>query len=157
MFGERAGERWQAASDVCDELKWIVEGGSQAGIPAPVATHRKHRERLLAGVAAVAVATALALALLHFGRTREETRVLKVSVLPPEKAAFNVRSIPAVSPDGRRLAFVATVDGKNELWVRDFGFAGRSPIAWNRRGRPSFLVTREQSDCIFRGGKTEED
>jgi hypothetical protein len=27
-------KRWQAASDVCDELKWIVEGGSQAGIPA---------------------------------------------------------------------------------------------------------------------------
>ena len=26
-------ERWQTASDLCRELKWISEGGSQAGIP----------------------------------------------------------------------------------------------------------------------------
>ena len=29
-------KRWQAASDVCDELKWIAEGGSQAGMPTPI-------------------------------------------------------------------------------------------------------------------------
>src|SRR6266481_3458684 len=28
-------KRWQAASDVCDELKWIAEQGSQAAVPAP--------------------------------------------------------------------------------------------------------------------------
>src|SRR5580704_6482669 len=31
-------KRWQAASDVCDELKWIAEGGSQAGLSSPAAT-----------------------------------------------------------------------------------------------------------------------
>ncbi len=30
-------KRWQAASDVCDELKWIAEGGSQAGVSSPPA------------------------------------------------------------------------------------------------------------------------
>src|SRR6266576_6890147 len=29
-------KRWQAASDVCDELKWISEGDSQAGLAAPL-------------------------------------------------------------------------------------------------------------------------
>src|SRR6202521_2063864 len=29
-------KRWQAASDICDELKWIAEGGSQVGL-APTA------------------------------------------------------------------------------------------------------------------------
>ena len=28
-------KRWQVASDLCDELKWIAEGGLHAGIPAP--------------------------------------------------------------------------------------------------------------------------
>src|ERR1700686_2393043 len=34
-------KRWQAASDVCDELKWIAEAGSQPGLPAPSITSRK--------------------------------------------------------------------------------------------------------------------
>jgi serine/threonine protein kinase len=34
-------KRWQAASDVCDELKWLAESGTQTGMPAPVATSRK--------------------------------------------------------------------------------------------------------------------
>jgi hypothetical protein len=33
-------------------------------------------------------------------------------VLPPDKAVFQGNSLPAVSPDGRRLAFVATLTAK---------------------------------------------
>ena len=36
-------KRWQAASDVCDELKWIAESGSQAGTCAPVAASARAR------------------------------------------------------------------------------------------------------------------
>jgi serine/threonine protein kinase len=67
----------------------------------------------------VAAMLALALGLVSYRHMREEPpRVLKMSVLPPEKATFTT-SLPAVSPDGRRLAFVATTDGKDQLWVRD--------------------------------------
>src|SRR6202140_4487173 len=48
-------ERWQTASDLCRGLKWISDGGSQTGIPAPIASERKTRERLLAAVAAIAL------------------------------------------------------------------------------------------------------
>jgi serine/threonine protein kinase len=34
-------KRWQAASDLHDELKWIAEGGSQTGMSAPVIISRK--------------------------------------------------------------------------------------------------------------------
>src|SRR6202521_6043068 len=57
-------KRWQAASDVCDELKWIAEGGSHAGMPgtpALVAAPRKIRERLLAAIATIAIIAAIAL------------------------------------------------------------------------------------------------
>src|SRR6202030_3227337 len=41
-------KRWQVASDVCDELKWIAEGGSQAGpSTAAVAPARKNRRKVL--------------------------------------------------------------------------------------------------------------
>ena len=38
-------ERWQSAHDLATELKWIGEGGSQAGIAAPVVARRKRREQ----------------------------------------------------------------------------------------------------------------
>src|SRR4030095_11441520 len=43
-------------------------------------------------------------------------------ILPPEKSSFDfsarVGSNIAVSPDGRRLAFVAAGEGKQPLWIR---------------------------------------
>ena len=47
-------DRFQTAHDVKLQLQWIAEGGSQAGVPAPVAARRKSRERLAWGVAAAA-------------------------------------------------------------------------------------------------------
>ncbi|MFY9549535.1 MAG: DUF917 domain-containing protein [Thermoanaerobaculia bacterium] len=46
-------DRWQCAADLRSELKWIAEGGSQAGLPAPVATRRGFlRAATLAGLGA---------------------------------------------------------------------------------------------------------
>ena len=47
-------DRLQTAHDVMQELKWIAEAGSAAGVPAPVAARRKSRERM-ARMAAMAV------------------------------------------------------------------------------------------------------
>ena len=48
-----ADDRWQTAHDAMLELKWVAEGGSAAGLPAPVVAKRKNRERLAWGIAAV--------------------------------------------------------------------------------------------------------
>ncbi len=69
-------KRWQAASDVCDELKWIAEGGSQAGMPAPVAASRKSAlgdARLAWIVAAVFFLAALALGYFVYFQARSAT------------------------------------------------------------------------------------
>src|SRR3990172_1108854 len=52
-------DRWQSAGDLTHEVKWIAEGGSQAGIAAPTVAPRKGRERLAWAVAAAAIAIAL--------------------------------------------------------------------------------------------------
>jgi eukaryotic-like serine/threonine-protein kinase len=63
---------------------------------------------------------ALALIFVSYRHLAEEApRVLRVSVLPPENADFQPNSMPAVSPDGRRLAYVATLAGKDQIWVRE--------------------------------------
>src|SRR5215470_2931990 len=51
-------DRWQTAHDVMLELKWVAEGGSQAGVPAPVVARRKSRERIAWTLFAVSAAAA---------------------------------------------------------------------------------------------------
>src|ERR1700730_11295978 len=62
-------ERWHSAKDLCDELKWIAEGGLQAGVPAPVASRRKLWQSLAWGIAAIAIViAALATSVLYSRR-----------------------------------------------------------------------------------------
>src|SRR6266849_5619134 len=62
-----AEDRFQTAHDVKLQLQWIAEGGSQAGLPAPVVARRKNREKLAWAIAAAAI---LAAALATFGYLR---------------------------------------------------------------------------------------
>ena len=45
-LGKDPEDRWQNAADLASELNWIREGGSQAGVPLPVVSVRRSRERL---------------------------------------------------------------------------------------------------------------
>jgi eukaryotic-like serine/threonine-protein kinase len=109
-------KRWQSAADLAAELQWIAEGGSQGGAPAPLVSHRQLRERLAWSVAALLAVSLAPVALLYF---REK---------PPAPAAPVRFQIPApgdttfgpylkLSPDGRKLAFVAG----GRLWVHFLG------------------------------------
>ncbi|HSD72286.1 MAG TPA: protein kinase [Thermoanaerobaculia bacterium] len=115
-----ADDRWQTAHDVMLELKWVAEGGSAAGLPAPVVAKRKNRERFwMAASAILGIATVL-LAVRSFRPSTSETRPVRLSLLPPANAAYESMTSMAVSPDGRQIAFVGqTVDARRSLWVRD--------------------------------------
>ena len=82
--------RWQAASDVCDELKWIAGQGQvpQAATPASGdIAKRGIRERLgwLVAACAILVAVALAAAVFYFRRPSAELKVVHFPVVSPEK------------------------------------------------------------------------
>ncbi|MFQ5671365.1 MAG: serine/threonine-protein kinase [Acidobacteriota bacterium] len=117
-LAEDPDDRWQTASDLTRELKWITEAGSQAGVPAPVASRRRSRERfwIAATILLALVTTALAVSL--FRRPAMEARTMRVHILPPADAYFRSMGAsaapPVISPDGRSVVFgVTTLDGKN--------------------------------------------
>jgi len=90
--------------------------------PAPVAAIAPVVQRRFAWPWMAATALAVAgLATLGFTHYREEPpRLTKLQFPPPEKGSIiQANGPPAVSPDGRRVAFRAVVDGKAMLWVRD--------------------------------------
>ncbi len=123
-------DRFQVAHDVRLQLEWIVEGGSQIGLPASVVARRKSRERL-AWMANVATALVTVAAMLVYFRLRTEpSRVVRSVINPPEKAAFNFDTgAMALSPDGSRIAFIARgSDGKDLLWVRPLDALAAQPL-----------------------------
>jgi serine/threonine protein kinase len=112
-------ERVQTVHDMGLQLKWITEGGSEVGVPVPLAKRRKNRERIWM-TAAVILAIAMApLINLAVRQAREERRPLRLSLVQPSSAPYERLWYPALSPDGSRLAFIGvTREGTSALWVR---------------------------------------
>jgi Tol biopolymer transport system component/predicted Ser/Thr protein kinase len=124
-------DRWQSAGDLLSELEWISETGSQAGIPAPVAARRRNRERL-AWIAAGLAATLLLVSLALLGRMWKQPvhgAMVRFQIPAPEKLSFHWFDLPAISPDGERIAFTATDSQyNNRLFVRPLNAATATEI-----------------------------
>ena len=152
-------DRWQTARDLTLELKWITEGGSQAGIGPPAIVGRRGRERLawaLAIVFAVGLAVTLALFSVRRAPETEERRALKLSILPPEKTAFAPGMI-ALSRDGTRLAFVATgADGRSLLWIRPLDSLVARPLPGTEDAYAPFWSWDGRSLGFFAEGKLKK-
>jgi serine/threonine protein kinase len=109
-------DRWQSAHDLMSEMKWIREGSSQAGVPAPVVTRRKMRERVSWLLALVFLLAAMALGLAYFNASSKPGSVMRLSVLPPENTTIGSS---VISPDGKNLAIIAyDASAKPALWIR---------------------------------------
>jgi Tol biopolymer transport system component/predicted Ser/Thr protein kinase len=126
-------DRFQTAHDVKLQLQWVAEGGSQAGVPAPVVARRRNREKLAWAVAAVAVLAAALFAAGYVRRAPKPAEKIGSFLLPPEKADFEMSGINCgsltISPDGRFVTFAArTAEGKTALWLRPLGSLDARPI-----------------------------
>jgi len=148
-------DRWQSARDIADHMKWIVGAGSRAGEAAPV--HAKRKSRARAGWIASA-ATALVAVLATLGATRywnEPVRIVRSSLLPPDKTHFAPTSGAMVlSPDGRRIAFVASGEnGKSMLWVRALDALTAQPLAGTEEATHPFWSPDSRLLGFFSSGK----
>ena len=123
-------DRWQSASDIASELRWISEAGSRAGEAAPLAVRRRSRLRAAWALHA-ATAAAAALATVALLRTDiGEQPVVRTSLLPPEKMRFESNSsVATIAPDGQRVAFVAVDEtGRSSIWIRHLSALGGQPL-----------------------------
>jgi len=151
-------DRWQTAHDVMLELKWIEEGGSQAGVAAPVVHRRRVRERAAWSVAMVASLLAVVLAIAYMRLLRSPAPVLRTSINPPPKVTLalsgeNIGSL-TVSPDGRLVTFAAKgEDGKTMLWLRPFDSATGQPLAGTENAIFPFWSPDSRFIAFFSEGK----
>jgi eukaryotic-like serine/threonine-protein kinase len=121
--------RWQTAGDLRDELKWIEEDLNARHSAATEtvdgrSTTARNRAMVLVGFMLAAVALAL-IGVRSVRRTDSGAHATRLLLAAPDKVTFGaalneVNAMIALSPDGRQLAFTASVDGRNTLWVRAF-------------------------------------
>jgi len=145
-------DRWQSASDVMRELKWIAEAGSQIGVASVVMSRPRHRERLAWLIAAIAVVVAVVAlpTMLYVGGAVSESVITRFDVVTPptsDPTSF------ALSPDGRQLAFVATAEGAQRIWVRPLDRIMAEPLAGTEGASHPFWAPDGRAIGFFAGRK----
>jgi Tol biopolymer transport system component len=127
---KEVGQRRRDIGDIRAELDDVLATPivTTSSAPAPRA---RPRPLLWAAVVAAAVIAAAALGL-WAGRSSvppaTEARVRQITDL------VGIEEMPAVSPDAKEVAFVATVDGRRQIWLRRLG------------GGPALQITRDAVD-----------
>lgn len=115
-------DRWQSAHDIAEQLRWISNAGSQAGVAAPIVARKRSRERLAWGLAAM-LATTLALSTWVYSRAAQNTSQSVVwDLAPPADLRFvavgDESGAAVISPDGTMVVYSATDGTKTHLWLR---------------------------------------
>jgi serine/threonine protein kinase len=152
-------ERWQNAHDLMRELKWVAEPGSEAATRGPVGGGR-NRERL-AWIAAtatllLALIAALPFVIAHLREPPVDTRVIRLSIPAPTLSTVGGQSF-AISPDGRRLAFVAAdSSGKPRLWVRQLDSLNPQPLPGTDGASSPFWSPDSRFIGFFGDGKLKK-
>jgi Tol biopolymer transport system component len=148
-------DRFQTAHDAKLQLQWIAEGGSLAGLPAPVALRRKNRERLAWSIAAFLAVLAAAATAGYVRRAPAPPRSTRFEIATPEE----ILSIdtPRISPDGRYLAFNATdSSGKTRIWVRALNALSAQPLAGTDGTKRPFWSPDSRFLGFFAEGKLKK-
>jgi eukaryotic-like serine/threonine-protein kinase len=157
-------ERIQTAHDVKLQLQWIGEGGSQAGVPAPVSARRRGRERTAWLIAAFAGLIAVGLGAMLWRSASKTPHELRFDVgLPPSLTTLGPLT---VSPDGLAAAFAAAdTAGTAQLWLRTFdnpecrplpGTQGATRPCWSPDSRTlAFFADNKLKKILISGGRPE--
>src|SRR5262245_4948319 len=85
--------------------------------------------------------------------TLANARVLKLSLLPPEKSSFDD---VAISPDGRWLAFTAATGGKVQLWVQSLDSTEAGALAGTEGATYPFWSPDNRFIGYFAGNKLKK-
>ena len=159
--------RFHSASDLAFALEALAAGSVPSDQDAATVDSLpiRFKQRWYLGWIVAAVAILALLAVLGFyiakvRNTQTEESVLRLSVALPENVSMS-GTIPTVvvSPVGQRLAFVATKDGENLLWVRPLNSFTPQPLGVIDSGgapSPPFWSPDSRFIAFFSGSKLKK-
>jgi len=143
--------RWQSARDVSAVL-------ALAGKSRPAVTGERTRGmRVPWVIAGLATLVVFVLSGIYLRETRHgvpDERSMRFIVPPPENVGFSDAAMPAISPDGEKLAFGGLgAEGKIRLWVRRLSSLDAEPVVGTEGVSSAFWSPDSQSIGFFAGGR----
>ena len=143
-------DRWHAAKDLCDELKWIAGGSSQlssASISAPRSLHSRLSGALLWGGVSVLFAALIGFLVWSLKPSSSPQPVSRFTITLPtgQRLAGLTYSSVALSPDGAHLAYVATEGSTQQLYLRPTDSLESKPIPATNGATEPFFSPDSQS------------
>jgi eukaryotic-like serine/threonine-protein kinase len=152
-------ERIQTAHDLKLQLQGISEAPTASLTSEPPAVTPTRGSWLPWAAVALLGLVAAGLGVIAYTRGAEApTSSLHAYILPPEKATFvlagNVSGQPVISPDGKRLAFVAkAADGNQQLWIRPLSSAVAQAMSGTQNATYPFWSPDSRYVGFFANGK----
>ena len=120
-------ERFHTAHDVKLQLNWVAQGASSSGASAPVEERIAPTKRgwlIGSGVVGAGALVLVGFAMSRFsggttrtGATAGPTR-LTVTLPPKQELGADITMAEAISPDGKRLAYIGVESGLPRLYTR---------------------------------------
>ena len=144
-------ERWQSASDLASELKWISESGGQTAV-ASAPTRGKSTERL-GWLIAFAAITALIVGGIWWRSSKPTDQSMQFYAPLP----FPARDI-AVAPNGHTVAVVGYLVAarKNVIWIYELGLPGAKNVAGTEGATYPFWSPDGRSLAFFADGRLKK-
>ena len=145
-------ERFHSASDLAFAIEALSGSGSTTTLLTAVPASRKRRFDLLPWIAAaILLLSTIALAALYFRRAPIDERPVRFVIAMPDNAAEV--SYPVISPDGRTVAFIATVEGNRFLFIRSLASVDAQRLAGTEGATLPFWSPDSRSLGFFSSSK----
>ncbi len=155
-------DRWQAASDVMQELKWVTEVGTQGVASLPVTPPPLWRRGIPLGVAVLLGVLATCMLFWFTGPTLssapDSVPVSRTTIsLPDGQRQPRIMNAPlAISPDGALLAYVARDETGSHLFLRPLDSFESRKIPGSESADAPFFSPDGQWVGFFAPGKLKK-
>ena len=132
------------------------------GVIGPASSRAAPRTLFWAAASFAMAVAVIALAALALRRPVADLRPLRLSIVPPAGTTFTPQDISAtpnfaMSPDGSRLAFVASAPGaRPQLWVQQLETAAAQPLPGTADATGPFWAPDSRSLAFYARGKLKK-
>ena len=168
-LAKQPDDRWQTASDLGSALRWAAEGAnvSTAGTTAvavtpPGGARHTTRGALIAAGILGSIAIGVAIGGRYLSNVSAPAAPVRFDVQPPADVTLTPSPVAstaqlALSPDGRRLAFVATRRrAASQLWIRPLDGVDAQALPGTEGASFPFWSPDSRFIAFFSGGKLKK-